>query len=107
MVQVNQDEVLFERLSGRRVCPVCGEAYNVYFAPPLRDDLCDHDGAELVQRSDDVEATVHQRLMSYHDWTAPLVGFYRDSARLVEVDGDQPVGDVFEELCREIGLPTL
>jgi adenylate kinase len=97
-------EVLFERLAGRRLCPTCGEVYNVYSSPPLLDGVCDHDGARLVRRSDDAEETVTSRLMAYHDSTAPLFGYYRESGRLVEVDGDRSPGEVFETLCEELGL---
>ena len=97
-------EVLFERLSGRRVCPECEAVYNVYFSPPLVEGVCDRDGTALARRSDDSEETVKQRLIAYHHATAPVFGFYRDGGRLVEVDGDRTVGEVFQDLCDEIGI---
>lgn len=97
-------EVLFARLAGRRLCPECGAVYNVFSSPPLREGVCDRDGAALVRRPDDGEETVKSRLKAYHTSTAPLVGYYRGMERLVEVDGDRPIPQVFEALCRAIGL---
>jgi len=97
-------EVLFSRLAGRRICSECGAVYNVFTSPALRDGVCDRDGAALVQRPDDDEETVRARLAAYHASTAPLVGYYRGMRRLVEVDGDRPIPQVFEALCRAIGL---
>ncbi|NIV33231.1 MAG: adenylate kinase [Anaerolineae bacterium] len=92
------DEVLVERVSGRRLCRVCGEAYHVKFNPPKRPGVCDNDGGELYQRDDDRPETVRKRLQVYWEQTSPLIDYYRDKGVLVEVDGDQSIEAVQEEL---------
>jgi adenylate kinase len=92
------DEVLVERVSGRRLCRVCGEAYHVKFNPPKRSGVCDNDGGELYQRGDDKPETVRKRLQVYWEQTSPLIEYYRDRGMLVEVDGDQPIDAVAADL---------
>jgi adenylate kinase len=92
------DEVLVERVSGRRLCRVCGEAYHVKFNPPERPGVCDNDGGELYQRDDDKPETVRKRLQVYWEQTSPLIDYYRDKGVLVEVDGDQSIEAVQEKL---------
>lgn len=70
------DEVLVQRLSGRRSCPECGAVYNVYFNPPATEGRCDRCGAELEHRADDHPETVANRLEVYRRQTAPLVAYY-------------------------------
>ncbi|MCI0660756.1 MAG: nucleoside monophosphate kinase, partial [Acidobacteria bacterium] len=70
------EELLFKRLTGRRVCTKCGEIYNIYFRSPKRDGFCDLDGAPLIQRSDDTSETVNRRLEAYKISTAPLIDYY-------------------------------
>jgi adenylate kinase len=93
-----QEELLFKRMTGRRVCTRCGEIYNIYSRAPKRDGYCDLDGAPLLQRSDDAPETVSRRFEAYRVATAPLVDYYRKSGRLIEVDGDRPVEEVFKQL---------
>ena len=92
------DEVLVERVSGRRLCRVCGEAYHVKFNLPKRPGVCDDDGGELYQRDDDKPETVRKRLQVYWEQTSPLIGYYRDRGILVEVDGDQAIDAVAADL---------
>ena len=92
------DEVLIERVSGRRLCRVCGEAYHVKFNPPRQPGVCDDDGGELYQRDDDRPETVRKRLQVYWEQTSPLVDYYRDQGVLVEVNGDQPIHAVAADL---------
>jgi adenylate kinase len=81
------DEVLVERMSGRRSCPRCGTVYHVSQNPPKRDGYCDKDGAGLVQRDDDKPETVRKRLQEYAVKTEPLRRFYRDRSLLTEIEG--------------------
>jgi adenylate kinase len=92
------EEVLFKRLTGRRACPVCGELYNIYFRPPKVDDVCDLDGASLTRRTDDQPEAVGRRFEEYKRSTAPLIDYYRQSGRLIELDGELAVNEVFEKL---------
>jgi len=92
------DEVLVERVSGRRLCRLCGESYHVRFNPPKQPGVCDNDGGELYQRDDDKPETVRKRLQVYWEQTSPLIETYRDQGVLVEVDGDQAIDDVTADL---------
>jgi len=73
-----EDEAIVERLSGRRVHPASGRIYHVTHNPPAQAGVDDETGEPLVQRDDDKEDTVRNRLRVYHEQTAPLVDFYRD-----------------------------
>ncbi len=81
------EEMLVERMSGRRSCPKCGTVYHVSQNPPKRDGYCDRDGAGLVQRDDDKPATVKKRLQEYAAKTEPLRRFYREKNLLTEIEG--------------------
>lgn len=99
---VVSEEVLSKRLTGRRQCPNCGEIYNIYFRPPKVDCVCDLDGAPLTQRSDDRPEAVGRRLEEYKRSTAPLIDYYRQSGRLIKINGELPVNEVFEKLLAAI-----
>jgi adenylate kinase len=92
------DDVLVERVSGRRICRVCGESYHIRFNPPQQPGVCDNDGGELYQRDDDKPETVRQRLKVYWEQTSPLVDYYRQLGVLVEIDGDQAIDAVQADL---------
>lgn len=95
--KVHQD-VLFKRLTGRSTCPKCGEIYNVYFRPSKVEGVCDLDGTELKYRSDDNPESVLKRFDEYKTATAPLIEYYRESGRLIEIDGEGQVEEIFEKL---------
>ncbi|MBQ9162929.1 MAG: adenylate kinase [Clostridia bacterium] len=86
------DEKIIERMSGRRVCS-CGASYHVAYLPPKKDGVCDKCGAELYVRADDAEATVRNRLETYHAQTEPLKEYYAVKGILVTVNGRDEVAD--------------
>jgi len=92
------DEEIVRRLSGRRTHLGSGRTYHIEFNPPLRDNLDDETGEPLVQRKDDSEETVRNRLAVYHEQTKPLVGYYRKKAqeRLLIYSAIEGVGKVQE-----------
>ncbi len=92
------DEVLIERVSGRRLCRTCGESYHVTFNPPRQSGVCDKDGGDLYQRNDDKPETVGKRLQVYRQQTSPLIDYYRRQGLLVEIDGHQPIDAVQADL---------
>ena len=67
---------ILERMTGRRVCPSCGASYHVKFNPPTNDGVCDVCGSDIIQRKDDTEETVKERLDVYERQTQPLIDFY-------------------------------
>ena len=96
------DETIVKRLSGRRVCPKCGAIYNVSFNPPKADSLCDHCGERVIQRNDDKEEVVRQRLAVYRERTAPLIDYYLRKEILKKVEAargsDEVVAAIEESL---------
>jgi adenylate kinase len=97
------DDVLVQRVAGRRSCPDCGRVYNVHFAPPRSDEVCDDCGTPLTHRADDALETVRNRLQVYQRDTRPLVDYYqRHGAELHRVDGDRPVEDVQSSLTEAL-----
>lgn len=92
-IRVSYNQLL-QRLTGRRTCPVDGKIYNIYFQPPQKEGLCDSCGAPLVQRKDDKEDVISERLKSYERQTLPLVEYYRRQGRLHELNGELPVDQV-------------
>jgi len=97
---------LVDRLTGRRVCDDCGANYHVEFSPPEEEGVCDECGGDLIQRDDDTEDTVRERLRVYEENTAPVVEHYRDEGVLVEVDGEGTPDDVFEAIREEVEAAT-
>jgi adenylate kinase len=80
-------EMLVRRLTGRRICKADAHIYNIFDRPPKREGVCDVDGSELIQRSDDTEAAIGERLTAYERQTQPLVEYYRAKGLLKAVDG--------------------
>ena len=96
-LDVSEDE-LVDRLTGRRVCDDCGANFHVDFDPPETEGVCDECGGELIQRDDDTEETVKDRLRVYHENTEPVIEFYDDQGQLERVDGEQSPDDVWEDV---------
>jgi len=92
------DDLLVERVSGRRLCRTCGKSYNIHFNPPQQPGLCDLDGGELYQRDDDKPDTVRTRLKVYWEQTSPLVDYYRRKSVLIDIDGNQSIDAVSADL---------
>jgi len=90
--------VLIERLGGRWTCRANGHIFNEKSNPPKNDQVCDFDGSELYQRDDDKEETVKRRIEVYFDQTSPLISYYRDHGKLVEIDGKQSIDQVTQDL---------
>ena len=93
-----ESEILFKRLTGRRTCSLTGKLLNVYFSPREELDACIDAGGELLQRDDDNEETITNRLGVYRRQTEPLIGYYRSRNKLRVVDANGSVGDVYERL---------
>ncbi len=87
------DEVLIERLSGRRECKKCGATYHVLHNPPKVSEKCDQCGGELVRRSDDVPEVIRKRLAVYHSQTEPLKEYYRSQEKLTIVYGQEELAE--------------
>lgn len=105
-LRVDDDEVV-RRLTARRSCPDCGRIYNLVFSPPTDDERCDACGTALVQREDDTESVIRERLKIYHKQTEPILDHYRKQDLLRAVDGGQSpdhVAGKVQETLDEIGV---
>ncbi len=80
-------DIIIDRLTTRRTCTQCGEIYNVKSKPPKVGGICDVCGSDIVQRDDETEEAIMNRLEVYAEQTAPLTGFYRDEGLLLSVQG--------------------
>ena len=97
------DELLVDRLSGRRTCPKDGSMFHVRAAKPKVDNLCDQCGTQLIQRDDDREDVIRKRLEVYRSQTSPLAGYYRANGLLKSIAADrspQQVEDLLEQALR-------
>jgi len=97
---VAPDEVIIERLSGRRICRVCGAIYHVKYMPPKVPGKCDKCGGELYQREDDKPEVVRRRLEVYRKRTEPVIQYYRDKGVLVDVDASEQADVVVPRIVR-------
>jgi len=100
------DEALIHRLSGRRVCTVCGAVYHIESAPPAIEGVCDKCGGRVEQRVDDTLESIQRRLAIYHESTQPLVDFYETRGIVRRVNGDQPADVVQQEIANLIPAST-
>lgn len=89
---------LITRLTGRRVCDDCGRNYHVEFAPPETEGVCDACGGTLIQRDDDTEETVRERLRVFEETTAPVVDHYQTHERFRTINGDQALEAVWTDI---------
>jgi len=96
------DNVVAQRMTGRRSCPKCGAVYHIENLKPKVEGICDNDGTELVQRTDDGPEVVANRLKTYHLQTEPVVDYYRNSSAVYDIDAnkdaDETTALVFEKL---------
>jgi adenylate kinase len=97
-------DILMKRLTGRRTCSTTGQVLNIYFSSPAELEACRKAGGELLQRDDDNEATIRNRLQVYDKQTAPLVEYYTARKLLKTVDATGEVDNVYSRLKKAIGL---
>jgi len=96
-------EFIVDRMTGRRVCLTCGASYHLKYNPPTLVGKCDICGSDIIQRKDDVESTVLERLDIYDRQTQPLIDYYNSRNVLAVVDGTKPIKDVFKSICGILG----
>ena len=103
-IEVPEEEIVV-RLTGRRTCGACGKTFHVRFSPPREEGICDGCGSKLVQRADDTEEAIEQRLRTYAAKTAPLLERYDAAGLLLTVDGTGRREGVYARIAA--GLPGL
>lgn len=97
-----EDSVLISRITGRLSCPKCGSVFHKTNMPPKQDGVCDRCQSSLIQRADDNEVTVRQRLDAYHAQTQPLVEYYEKRGLLTRIDGGAPLDEGFEAIKKAL-----
>lgn len=96
------DNTIVDRMSGRRSCPKCGKMYHIKYNPPKTEGVCDDCGETLIQRADDNEETVLNRLKVYHETTAPVIDFYDNKGILIRISGVGDINDIFSNVCKAL-----
>lgn len=99
-----EEEILIHRITGRRVCPKCGATFHIENNPPKLEGICDVCGTKLIQRNDDNEETVKNRIDIYKSQTSVLIDYYKDKGILISIDGANSPKEVFEEFCDKLGV---
>ncbi len=94
-----ENEEVVKRLSGRRTCSVCGKGFHIIYEPTKVAGICDVCGSELIQRDDDSEQTVLNRLEVYDLQTAPLKNYYASKGLLRHIDGSGAIMDIQKRIC--------
>jgi adenylate kinase len=104
-VLLNVDlDILMKRLTGRRTCSKTGKLLNIYFSPQEEIDAVMAAGGELIQRADDNEEIIGNRLRVYREQTEPLVDFYRDAGLLRTVEGEGEIDEIYARLKATLNL---
>ena len=93
-----EDDELIKRITGRRLCPTCGEIFNIYYKAPAKEGVCDKCGAELITRKDDNLDSLTVRLQEYHKNTQPVIEYYEKAGLVANVDAKQGVDEVFGDI---------
>jgi len=101
-IEVSDSEII-TRMGGRRVCAKCGMSYHVKFNPPQEGNVCKGCGEKVVQREDDKEETVLQRLKTYHSQTEPLIEYYKKDNKLVTAEGQEKIEDTTSCVKKALG----
>jgi len=96
--------VLLKRLANRYICRANQHPYNLVTNPPKRPGICDIDGSELYQRSDDTEEAVRRRLEIFYSQTVKLLEYYGPQGKVREINADQPIQDVTRDILRALGV---
>ncbi|WP_311531721.1 adenylate kinase [uncultured Anaerococcus sp.] len=104
VVYFNVDsQILIDRITGRRVCPDCGETYHIKNHKPEKEGICDRCGGKLIQRNDDNYDTVKNRINIYNEQTSPLIDYYKEAGKLITIDGAKTPEEVFNEFNSKLG----
>jgi adenylate kinase len=96
------DAVVASRMTGRRSCPKCGAVYHIENLKPKIDNVCDRDGTALVQRRDDQPEVVANRLKTYHEQTAQVVGYYEGKKPVISINAGKEIDEVTKAILMKL-----
>jgi adenylate kinase len=97
------EDILVERITGRRSCKKCGAVYHVKYNPPAKEGICNVCGEKLYQREDDREDTVRKRVETYNKQTKVLIDYYARSGNLLNIDGNREIDAIFGDILAKLG----
>ena len=99
LILLNLDEAeIIRRNTGRRTCKNCQKIYNIYLLPPKQDNKCDICGSEIVQRNDDKEEVIKERINIYNKELKDIVGFYRKKLNIHKINGNNKIEEIFKKI---------
>ncbi|MEO0112438.1 MAG: adenylate kinase [candidate division WOR-3 bacterium] len=101
LIELAEEEII-KRLTSRRVCENCGAIYNLNFKKPKIENICDLCGGQLIQRKDDNEEVIRERITIYYKDTAPLIAYYEQKNKLYRINGNLGRDYVYSEIIRMI-----
>ena len=96
------EEIIIERICGRRSCPNCKAIYHIKNMPPKQEGVCDVCGSELVSRKDDNVESLNVRLQAYHEQTSPVIDYYQNQDLVSDINADQEVDDCYSDIKKVI-----
>lgn len=97
------DNIIIERMSGRRICPQCAKIYHLAYNKPKIENKCNFCNVSLIQREDDKAKTVLSRLNIYHSQTKPLIDYYKEKGLLISFDGTLPLDELKQKIIDTLG----
>ena len=99
-----EDDIIMDRISGRRICLDCQAPYHIRYSTPKLPGVCDRCGGRLVIREDDVADTVRARLVIYHRQTEPIKAHYQAQGKLKLIDGELPLEQITQKVLEALGV---
>ena len=99
-----ENEKVIERLTGRRVCSECGAEYHIYFKQPVKSGICDLCQNKLIQRSDDNEEKIRNRLLQYDQQTSPLIKYYEEQKLLKRIPAEGEIQEITKKIIDTLSL---
>lgn len=99
-----KDEVVIERLSGRRTCRTCSQIYHIVSLPPKTVGICNNCGGTLYQRDDDKPEAIKKRMEVYTIQTTPLIRYYQEKRKLISINGDREIKEIHEDIIKSLNL---
>lgn len=102
-----EEEEIYHRLANRRVCSNCGATYHLDSLPPKVPGICDVCGSSLIQRADDNVETIKERIVIYHELTAPVLSYYEEQGSLLVINGEGDIDDVHKRIVSNLETRSL
>lgn len=106
LLSLSKEETV-KRLSARRICPKCGQNFNLITVPPKNDEICDDCQVKLITREDETPQAIEKRLEAYRSETDPMIDYYRQKNKVIDINGEQSVKKVFQDILNSLSSSKL